>query len=78
MQTKLIFIVVLLVTLNFCSAGILPDSLKGYGVLAYSTITNSGATVVGTPAATADIGLYPVVFFMSPSPTHESVSLSPK
>jgi hypothetical protein len=59
MQTKLIFIVVLLVTLNFCSAGILPDSLKGYGVLAYSTITNSGATVVGTPAATADIGLFP-------------------
>jgi hypothetical protein len=59
MQTKLIFIVVLLVTLNFCSAGILPDGLKGYGVLAYTTVTNSGATVVGTPAATADIGLFP-------------------
>src|SRR4051812_39735643 len=58
MQSK-IFLILLSLTTSFCLAGILPDRLQSFGVIAYTTVTNSGASTIGSPSATADIGLYP-------------------
>jgi hypothetical protein len=59
MQTKLIFTILLLLTVNYCFANILPARLQSFGVLAYTTVTNSGSSIIGTPSSNADIGLYP-------------------
>jgi hypothetical protein len=59
MQTKIVLTLLLSLIINFCLAGILPDRLAGFGVVAYTTVTNSGATVIGSISATADIGLFP-------------------
>jgi hypothetical protein len=59
MTRQFITIILLSITASLSLAAILPTSLNTFGVLAYSTVTNSGATTIGDPALKLDIGLYP-------------------
>jgi len=54
MQQRLSTLLILSLVMTFCFAAIMPDRLTSFGVIAYTTVTNSGASVIG-----GDIGLYP-------------------